>query len=129
MNSLNFKDKYPINTIEISKDSSNFNSVDAIIEHIKAKVLEHPVATYIATFDNYEHTSSLKVGEIDKKIINAKIAIFCFGKEIPTPLVLGVRPRSIGVAELENSFVLSFLEAPNQNANDTMKEWCKGVKK
>jgi hypothetical protein len=53
---------------------------------------------------------------------------FCFGLEIPTPEVLAVRPRSIGVCETKNSFVINFLVAPNETANDTMKSFIKEIK-
>lgn len=61
-------------------------------------------------------------------IIKRKVIVFCFGKELPTPEVLAVRPRSIGVCELEDKFVLNFLEAPNDMANKTMEEFIKSIK-
>ncbi len=40
---------------------------------------------------------------------------------------MGVRPRAIGVAELKDSFVLSFMEAPNPDATKAMKSWIESV--
>jgi len=40
---------------------------------------------------------------------------------------MGVRPRSFGVAEKDDSFVISFLEAPNPEANAAMEEWAKSI--
>lgn len=65
---------------------------------------------------------------ISDDIKDAKNILFCFGKELPSPLVLSVRPRSIGVVELANSFVITFLEAPNPAANEAMESWALGVK-
>jgi hypothetical protein len=41
---------------------------------------------------------------------------------------MAVRPRSIGVCELEDSFVVNFMEAPNDTANKTMEELVKSLK-
>ncbi len=123
-----FKDKYHIFEIEYKKTEVSYSSVDEIIEVLKKKVENHPVISFIAIFDQYKHTSSLKDGEINPKIKDAKNIVFCFGKELPTPEVLAVRPRSIGVCEMEDSFVVNFLEAPNDSANVTMEEFVKSLK-
>ena len=128
MNKMHFKDKYLIETIKISKNDTKYSSVDEIITYLKNRIEEHPVATFIATFDHYAHTSSLPEHNIAEDIIDAKNIIFCFGKEIPVPVVLGLRPRSIGVVDLGNSFVVSFMEAPNPVGNDAMTEWVLGIK-
>lgn len=44
------------------------------------------------------------------------------------PKVLAIRPKSIGVAELANSFIISFLEAPNPAANEAMETWTLALK-
>ncbi len=129
MKKMHFKDKYLIYTIKISKDETDFKSVDEIINYLKEKINSHKVATFIAVFDHYKHTNSLPEAEIADDIKDGKNIIFCFGKEIPTPIVLGVRPRSIGVVDLGDSFVISFMEAPNPVANETMSEWILGIKK
>ena len=46
---------------------------------------------------------------------------------MPTPEVLAVRPRSIGVCEMKDSFVVNFLEAPNEMANKTMEDFVKSL--
>jgi len=55
--------------------------------------------------------------------------IFCFGFMLPGPQVLAVRPRAIGVADMGDRFVLSFMEAPMQPANEAMEAWVKGLRK
>lgn len=124
-----FKEKYPIHTITIKKEEAALQSVDAIIEAIKTKIEAHPVAAYIGIFDHYAHTSALSDGEISPQMRDAKNIIFCFGKELMNPMVLAVRPRAIGVADMTESFVLSFLEAPNPAANDAMTLWCTSILK
>jgi len=127
MKQTTFMEIYSIHEIDIKKTQTRFSNVDEIIAYLKTKVDEHTVATYIATFDHYAHTTSLEEGSISPEILDAKNIIFCFGKEIPKAQVLGVRPRSIGVAERSEDFVLSFLVAPNPAANATMIEWCKSI--
>lgn len=128
MNQKIFKEKYHIFEIEYKKDELKYKSIDEIIAALQARIDEHPVIAFIAIFDQYKHTASLKDGEINPNIKAAKNIIFCFGKELPTPEVLAVRPRSIGVCELVDSYVISFLEAPNDTANKTMEEFVKSLK-
>lgn len=123
-----FKEKYPIHTIEIAKSETRHIDVDSIIALLVERVKAHPVSTYIGIFDHYSHTASLEDGAIASDILNAKDVLFCFGKELKDPMVLAVRPRAIGVAEMPNSFVLSFLEAPNMVANEAMQQWCKAIR-
>lgn len=122
-----FKEKYHIFEIVFKKEEIQHSNVDGIIEELKAKIVAHPVTTYIATFDQYAQTVSLN-GEIRPDIKDAKNIVFCFGKEIPTPEVLAVRPRAIGVCELEDSYVVNFLEAPNEQANVIMENMIKSLK-
>lgn len=122
-----FKDKYHIFEIEFTKEELEYSNVDEILGALKEKIDAHQVITYIATFDQYAQTTRLN-GEIRADIKDAKNIVFCFGKEIPTPEVLAVRPRAIGVVELEDSFVVNFLEAPNEQANVVMEDMIKGLK-
>ena len=129
MEKTNFMDKYPIHSLTIQKDETSFTTVDAIIEHLQSLIEKNPVATFIAVFDHYSHTSELAEGKINPDIKDAKNLIFCFGKQIPNPKILAVRPRSIGVTELENSFSIDTLEAPNAQLHETLVKWIKSIKK
>ena len=122
-----FKEKYHIFEIEYKKTELNFKNVDEIITALHTKINAHPVLAFIAIFDQYKHTSSLEGSEINPNIKAAKNIVFCFGKELPTPEVLAVRPRSIGVCEMKDSFVVNFLEAPNEMANKTMEDFVKSL--
>jgi hypothetical protein len=61
-------------------------------------------------------------------ILDAKNIVFCFGFTIPNPQVLGLRPRSIGVAETDDTFVVSFMEAPMPVANVAMETWAMAIR-
>jgi len=127
MKQKTFKDKYHIFEIEFSKDELKFKNVNEILAALKDKIDAHPVIAYISTFDQFSQTKRVD-GVIREDIKDAKNIIFCFGKEIPTPEVLAVRPRAIGVCELEDMFVVNFLEAPNEQANVIMEEMIKSLK-
>ncbi len=127
MDKITLQDTYPVFFLEVKKDETTFANVDEIIDFIRARAEEHPKVTYIATFDHYAHTTDIG-GEIAPDIKDAKEAVFCFGVKLPDPKMLAVRPRAIGVAETDDAFVLSFMEAPMPVANDAMTEWCQAVR-
>ena len=122
MKKINLMDKYPVYTKEILKINTKFKNVDEFINALKEKVEADPIATYIWIFDHYTHTKSID-GEIMEGIIAGKILLFCFGQNIPMPQAMAVRPRNIAIAEFEEKFVISFLEAPMEKANTKKIDW------
>ncbi len=122
------QETYPMFTLEVDKCETTLRSTDEVIGFLKEKIDTNRTATYIATFNHYTHTKNLDEGRIDKSILDAKNIIFCFGYTIPSPQVLGLRPRSIGVAEMEDCFVISFMEAPMPVANIAMETWALGIR-
>jgi hypothetical protein len=120
-------EKYPVFTMEIDKAECRLDSVDAIIAELKAKVEADPIAAFIAVFDHYSHTKGLADGEVSPAIKDAKNIVFCFGPKLPDPKMMAVRPRSIGIAETESGFTLTFLEAPMPPINDKMEAWVKDL--
>ncbi len=127
MKQITVMEKYPVFTIEIAKSETTYRNVDEVVEYLKTQIEAHPVAVYIGLFDHYAHTSSLEVGEIAEGIKDAKNLICCFGKALPKPEVMAVRPRSFGIADMGESFVISFMEAPNPDANAAMEKWVKSI--
>lgn len=122
------QEKYPVFTLEIDREETDFKSVDGIIDYLREHIEAHPFARFIAVFDHYAHTRSLPDGQIDEGILAAKNIIFCIGLTLPEPKALALRPRSIGVAETPTGFVLTFMEAPMPVANVAMEEWAKAVR-
>jgi len=129
MQTKQFKDEYPIYTMSLSKEVSDANNITELISYFQEKIATHPVATYIGMFDHYSHTASLKEGNIAPEVLDAQNIMFCFGKEIVNPEVLAVRPRSIGIVEYQDRYVISFMKAPNPVANDAIVDWVKSLKK
>ncbi len=120
--------KYPIYSHEISKTNCKFSSANQIIEYFKTQIENNQMASFIGIFDHYSHTK--KVGgasAIPSNIIDIKNIVFCFGSQVPNVDIIAVRPRSIGVTELTNSFVINFLEAPGAMPNSIMTGWVKGI--
>jgi hypothetical protein len=117
-----FNEKYPVFVAEIGKNETSFQSVPALVDYYKAKIAENPKVHFIAVFDHLAHTTKIG-GEIMPGLVAAVDIVFCFGFAIPNPQVLAVRPRSIGIAELGEKFVISFMEAPMQPANQAMEAW------
>ena len=123
MKKINYKEMYPVYVKEISKNEIKFNNIDEISAFFINKITDHSFATYIGNFNHYAHTDSIEDGEIADDIKNAKNVIFCFGKKLPDPKILSVRPRSIGICETDSHFVISFLEAPNPALTKIMISW------
>jgi Family of unknown function (DUF6858) len=123
MKRINYKDLYPVYVKEIAKEATKIENVDEICQFFINKVNAHAFAKYIGVFDHYAHTENIEGGEIAENIKAAKNVLFCFGKKLPDPKMLAVRPRSIGVCETNSHFVISFLEPPNSVLIETMISW------
>jgi lipase chaperone LimK len=121
------KEKYHLMVKDIMKDDIGFSKVTDFIDYFKSRIAEHPVAVFIAVFDHYAHTRSLEEGKVEESILDARHIIFCFGKALESPLVMGMRPRSIGISELSDRFVIAFQQAPKAMANEAMELWVKGL--
>lgn len=122
-----FMDKYPVFSLEIKKNETSLTTVSDIITYLTSLIEAHPIATFITIFDHYAHTLSLEDSVIAPEIKDAKNLIFCFGKQLPSTKILAVRPRSLGICELENSFVIDFLEVPNEQLHETVEKWAKSI--
>ncbi len=117
-----FNDKYPVFVVEIAKTETSYPTVSALVDYYKAKIAENPKVQFIGVFDHLAHTTRIG-GEVMRGLQAAVDIVFCFGFALPNPLVLAVRPRSIGIADLGDKFVISFMEAPMAPANQAMEAW------
>ncbi len=120
-------DKYPVFSLEIEKSEIRYRSLPALIDYFKEKIAENPKVQFLTVFDHFAHTSRIG-GEIMPGLVGAVDIVFCFGFAIPNPLVLAVRPRAIGIADLGERFVISFMEAPMVPANQAMRTWVMDLK-
>jgi len=127
MKQMLLQEKYPVFVLEIGKQETTCASVDDIIARLKAKIAADTRVAQIAEFDHFAHTTKLG-GAIAPEIKAAKNLVFCFGLQLPNPNVMAVRPRSIGVADCGDKFVINFMEAPMQPANEAMEAWAKSLR-
>lgn len=118
---------YSTFSLEIEPGETRYRSVDEIIAYFRERIEEHRTARFIAEFDHYAHTRALPEGQIGEDILAAKLLIFCFGISLPDPAMLAVRPRSIGVAQTRQGFVITFLEPPMPVANAVMEDWAQSL--
>jgi hypothetical protein len=121
-------ERYPVFSLEIDRTETSLRSASDIAARLRADIESHPSATYLATFDHRAHTESLPNGQIAPEILAAQNVVFCFGLTLPEPCALALRPRSIGVAELPDGFVISFLETPMPVANSAMEYWARALR-
>ncbi|GAA5071587.1 hypothetical protein N0B44_13635 [Roseibacterium beibuensis] len=126
MKQMLLQQKYPVFHLEIPKEETSCQSVDDVIAALQARIDAEPNVAEIAIFDHFAHTSAFG-GDIHPEIVAAKNLVFCFGYKLPDPVMLAVRPRSIGVSDMGNRFVISFLEAPMEIATTRMEAWCKEI--
>ncbi len=122
MKQLHFQEKYPITVVDVNKSETTFKTVADIAGYFRQCIDSTPRVQYIGTFDHYAHTKAIG-GEIAADIQAAVNVMFCFGHALPNPQVLAVRPRSIGIADMGNRFVVTFMDAPMKPANDAMQAW------
>jgi len=118
---------YPIFYINIKKNNCKFIKIENISNFLKEEISKHPIASFIACFDHCNHTNNIEEKEMSQDIIGAKIISFCFGKKLTDPLQLSIRPRSIGIAETKENFIISCLESPNSQTNEIMQKWIKSL--
>lgn len=121
------QEKYPVYTMELPKAETEMTDAAAIIDYLTGCIDAHPVARLIGTFDHLEHTRALPEFDVAPEILAARHVLFCFGTHLTNPQVMAVRPRSIGVVELPDRFVVTFLEAPMPLANNAMEGWVKAL--
>ncbi|MBE0514397.1 DUF6858 family protein [Sulfurimonas sp.] len=120
--------KYPVYSLELSKEEIKVSSADEAVEYFKEKIINHPIAEFIAIFDHYSHTKKLG-GEMIDGLKDAKNIVFCFGQAIPNTKILAARPRSIGICEFKDKIVIDFMEAPREELHTVMENWAKGLKR
>jgi hypothetical protein len=121
------QESHPIFMLEIGRDETSLASIDAICDYFKRRIEAQRCAVFIAELDHFAHTRSLPEGHIGEGILAARNLIFCFGIALPEPRCLALRPRSIGIAETPDGFVIAFMETPMPVANAAMEDWAKGL--
>ncbi|MEJ2609717.1 MAG: hypothetical protein P8179_06400 [Candidatus Thiodiazotropha sp.] len=113
----------PVFLLQFDRTECRFESIEEIVAYLKAEIIGHRAAQFIGTFDHKKHTSELPEGRIAEGIVAAYNLVFCFGFSLQEPEQLAVRPRSIGICQMNEQITISFLEAPMPVANALMEQW------
>jgi hypothetical protein len=121
-------EKYPVYSQVIDKNDTECKDIDDVMTRLKEKIEAHPIATYIGDFDHYAYVAQQPEGKIADEIKANKHTLFCVANAIPNPLIAAARPRAISVTELVDKFVISYLEAPVETANQLMADWVGSLK-
>ncbi len=124
MQKIVFKDRYTIWKCEIEKNKIIYSDIEEIISYFKHKIKTHPFAKYLFLFDHYKHIKSIN-GKILPDVIDMKNIVFCYGPDILDIEIAALRPRSIGICELKDSYIIEFMQAPSDKAHESMVEWTK----
>jgi hypothetical protein len=127
MKQILLQEKFPIFKLEVEKSETDFKSAQELTDYFKGLIDDHDITRFIAEFDHYSHTKGLEDGQLAEDLLDARNLIFCFGTNLPNSEILALRPRSIGIAETKDNFVVTFMEAPMELANKTMKFWVKSI--
>jgi hypothetical protein len=128
MNKIQLQDKYPVYVEEIAKADTSCASTDEVIARLRAAVEAAPAASLIAVFDHQAHVAAQPEGKIAPEIKDSKHVLFCLSNAIPNALIPAVRPRAVSVVELEDRFVISFLEAPVEKPNQVIAGWIEALR-
>jgi hypothetical protein len=129
MEKIHLLDKYPVYVEELAKVGTDCASTDDVVAWLRANVEPTAGATLIGVFDHQAHVAAHPEGQIAPENKDSKHVIFCLSNAIPNPLIAAVRPRAISIVELEDRFVISFLEAPVEGPNQVMTGWIEGLRK
>ncbi|MGM0516710.1 MAG: DUF6858 family protein [Pseudomonadota bacterium] len=127
MEQTHFDEKYPVYEARIEKNETSAKSCNEVLERLKAAVESDKRTKFIGEFDHLAHTRNIG-GEIAEGILAAGHVVFCFGMKLPNARVMAVRPRSIGVTEFDDHFIVNFLEPPMPVATEAMENWVKALR-
>lgn len=117
----------PVFVAEFDREELPVDGLDRIVEYFIAEIERHPFARFIGQFDHFSHTRDLPEGEIAEGILDARNVVFCFGMAIPDAESIAFRPRSIGITERTDGYVVTFLEAPMPLVNSAMEAWTEAL--
>lgn len=127
MQHITVEGRYPVWVEEIAKADTPWRDVDEIAAALSACIHRQAGAAFIGVFDCYGF--NLRVGaSLPVDMQDAKTVLFCPGARLPSPAALALCPCAIGVADMGNRFVISFLDAPVVSPTDTLALWVEDLR-
>jgi hypothetical protein len=118
---------YPVWIEEIAKADTFYRNVDEIVAALQARVARHAQASWIGVCDHYG--LNLRLGErLPAAMQDARIALLCDAPALSGTAFLALQPCAIGVADMGNRFVFSFMERPDAAGNGFLRQWLDGMR-
>lgn len=127
MQHITVEGRYPVWVEEIAKADTPWRDVDEIAAALSACIRHQAGSAFIGVFDHYGF--NLRVCEplpIDMR--DAKTILFCPGAKLLNPEGLALCPCAIGVADMGNRFVVSFLDAPVVSPVESLALWVEDLR-
>jgi len=119
-------EKLAICTVEVAKSETRLRSLDEIVDYLRACIEAEPLARSSPSSTLRAHALAAerrhRRGHPRRQEPGVLLRHHAAGPAGP-----GARPRSIGVCELDDRFVLTFAEAPMPVANLAMERWALSV--
>ena len=130
MEKMIFKEEYPVIKDEwLKSELKDEITIDNIVKEFVDKINEMGIK-FFDVFDHYKWTTEkFPEGYIYPGIQAAKMIIFCGGQEIVSPYVFGVKPRNVWVVEMEDRFIISFLQIPNPKKIEMCQDFLDDTRK
>ncbi len=119
-------EEFPIYYKEIAKRDTSYKHIGEIIAALQTRLADNPSAQVIAVFNLYDHVR-MRDGQVADEILGAQNLLFCVANAIPNSDLVALRPRSIGLTEFADRFVLNFMEAPAHPVTETMRTLIEAV--
>lgn len=113
---------YSVWVEEIAKADTPWRDVDEITAALQSCICDLGATAFIGVFDHYGF--NLRAGApLPMCMQDAKTLLFCRGSRLRDPMLLALCPSAIGVADMGNRFVISFLDAPTVFPAETVGQW------
>lgn len=127
MQRITLDGRYPLSVEEIAKADTRWRDVDEIAAALRARIHGSHGAAFVGVFDHYG--LNLRMAEpLPISMQDAKTILFCFGSTLPDPAFLALSPCAIGVADMGNRFVISFLDAIAGPDSEAMTRWIEDLR-
>jgi len=122
MQRITLEGGYPAWVEEIAKADTPWRDVDEIAAVLQGRIRRHSGSAFIGVFDHYGLNLRVSAA-LPLDMQDAKTILFCPGTKLLDPLLLALSPCAIGVADMGNRFVISFLDSPVIFPTETLNQW------
>lgn len=127
MQLLTVEGRYPVWFEEIAKADTCWRDVDEIAALLQGCIHRQPGFVFIGLIDHY--ALNIRLGEaLPVPLQDAKVVLFFPDTRQLTPALLAYYPTAIGVADMGNRFVISFLNISTVSPTESLIEWVESIR-